>query len=32
MSIDEESARMGFPYSYFETNLFVEDLKKHLEG
>ena len=31
LSMDEESARIGFPYSYLETNLFVEDLKKHFE-
>lgn len=31
ISVDEESVRMGFPYSYLETDLFIEDLKGHLE-
>jgi hypothetical protein len=32
ISVDEESVRMGCPYSYLETNLFIEDLKKHFKG
>ena len=32
ISTDEESVRVGCPYSYLETNLFIEDLKKHFKG
>ena len=31
VSPDEESYRVGCPYNYFETNLFIEDLKKYME-
>lgn len=31
ISVDEESVRMGCPYSYLETDLFIEDLKKNFE-
>lgn len=32
ISVDEESARIGCPYRYLETNLFIEDLKKTLKN
>lgn len=31
-SPDEESYRMGYGVDYFETNMFIEDLKKYMKG
>lgn len=32
VSPDEESYRVGCPYNYFETNMFIEDFKAYMKG
>ena len=31
VSPDEESYRLGFPYNYFETSMFINDFKEYMK-